>query len=288
MYYKACRKSFPVLCTTKFAESRSQYYFLLQSLHKLLPSTTVYYKTCTKSFPVLLCATKLARSMFQYYFELQSSHKALPSTTLYYKACTKHVPVLLCTTKLAQSTTQYDFVLQRLLAQSTSQHYHVLQSLHKALPQPLQQVGAKSASPWSVKIHNNQTSSVWHEHIIQHVPISLIHWNICGYGIQFRNKTSLWNSKTCTEERRWHNPYACQHWGSESQKAFQQTKVTTGTHGKKHELQCVFISGNCFINTSECLSRASGPERGQHRVAQRTRGNTSRESKEWLWMPNNE
>ena len=176
------------------------------------------------------------------------------------------------------------------LQQVVAQRWQPLQQVVAPFAQPLQQVGAKSASPWRVKIHNNQTSSVWHEHIIQHVPISLIHWNIYGYGpwySQFRTKTSLWNSKTCTEERRWHNPYACQHWGSESQKAVQQTKVTTGAHGKKHELQFVFISGKCFINTSECLSRASGPERGQHRVAQRTRGNTSRESKEWLWMPNN-
>ena len=57
---------------------------------------------------------------------------------------------------------------------------------------------------------------------------------------------------------------------------------------EKHELlQLVFISGNRFINTSECLSRASGPETGHHRVAQRTRGNSSRETKEWMWMPNN-
>ena len=47
-----------------------QYYFVLQSLQKLVPSTTLYYKACTKHFPVLLCTTKLA--------------------------LTKHVPVLLC------------------------------------------------------------------------------------------------------------------------------------------------------------------------------------------------
>ena len=133
LYYKSCTKHFPVLlCTTKLAQSTSQYYFVLQSLHKLLPSTTLYYKACTKHFPVLLCTTKLAQSpsqyyfvlqslhkallplllcttklaqtTSQYYFVLQSLHKALPSTTLYYKACTKSFPVLLCTTKLAQST----------------------------------------------------------------------------------------------------------------------------------------------------------------------------------------
>ena len=92
LYYNACTKYFPVLlCTTKLAQSTSQYYFVLklaqsisqyyfvlQSLHKALPSTTLYYKACTKYVPVLLCT----------------------------KACTKHFPVLLCTTKLAQSTSQ--------------------------------------------------------------------------------------------------------------------------------------------------------------------------------------
>ena len=105
--------------TTKLAQTTSQYYFVLQSLHKALPSATLYYKACTNYFPVLLCTTKLAQSASQYYFVLQSLHKALPSTTLYYKACTKSFPVLLCTTKVAQSTSQY---------------YFVPQSLHKALP----------------------------------------------------------------------------------------------------------------------------------------------------------
>ena len=86
--------------------------FLLQSLHKILPSTTSYYKACTKYFPV---------------------H---PGTTSYYKACTKYFPVLLRTTKLAQSTSQYYFLLQSLHmpAQSISQYHFVLQSLHKVLP----------------------------------------------------------------------------------------------------------------------------------------------------------
>ena len=161
LYYKACRKHFPVLlCTTKLAESTSQYYFVLHSLQKAFPSTTLYYKACRKHFPVLLCTTKLAESTSQYYFVLQSLQKALPSTTLHYKACRKHFPVLLCTTKLAESTSQYYFVLQSLqkalpsttlyykacrkhfpvllcttkLAESTSQYYFALQSLQKALP----------------------------------------------------------------------------------------------------------------------------------------------------------
>ena len=138
LYYKACTKYVRVLlCTTKLAQSASQYYFVLQSLHKARPSTTLYYKACTKYFPILLvlqslhkaldfpvplCSTKLAQSTSQYYFVRQSLHKARPSTTLYYKACTKYLPVLLCTTKLAEST---------------SQDYFVLQSLRKALPRSL-------------------------------------------------------------------------------------------------------------------------------------------------------
>ena len=47
-YHKACTKHFPLLlCTTKLAQSTSQYDFALQSLHKALPSTTLYYKACT-------------------------------------------------------------------------------------------------------------------------------------------------------------------------------------------------------------------------------------------------
>ena len=58
LYNKACTKHFPVLlCTTKLAQATSQYYFVLQSLHKALPSTTVYDKACTNYFPVLLCTT---------------------------------------------------------------------------------------------------------------------------------------------------------------------------------------------------------------------------------------
>ena len=135
------------------AQNTYQYYFVQQSLHKVLPSTTSYYRSFTKylpvllrttklaqstsqyyfvlqslhkDFPVLLRTTKLAQSTFQYYFVLQSLHKVLPSTasyykaTSYYKACTKCFPVLLRTTKLlrtanlAQSTFQYYFLLQNI------------------------------------------------------------------------------------------------------------------------------------------------------------------------------
>ena len=155
LHYKACTKPVPVrLCTTKLAQSTSQYYFALHSLHERLPSATLYCKACTKSVPVLLCTTKLARSTsqcnfvllqslykvppstVQYYFALQSLHKVLPSTSLYYNACRKHFPVklyyqactkylpdLLCTIKLAQSMPQYYFVLYQSLHESTSQYY---------------------------------------------------------------------------------------------------------------------------------------------------------------------
>ena len=76
LYYKACTKNFPVLlCPTKLAQSTSQYYFVRQSLHIVVPSTTLYYKACTKHFPVLLCTTKLAETTSQYYFVLQCLHK---------------------------------------------------------------------------------------------------------------------------------------------------------------------------------------------------------------------
>ena len=99
---------YKILCTTKPAQNTFQYYFALQSLdsalhrlhtvlsitlyykglrsvllslHKALPSTTLYYKACTNHFP------KLAPSISTH-FVLQSLHKALSSSTLYYKACT--------------------------------------------------------------------------------------------------------------------------------------------------------------------------------------------------------
>ena len=95
-------------------------YLVLQSLHKVFPSTTLYYKykACTKHVPVPLLL-------------LQSLHQALPSTTLHYKA-SKHVWVVLCTTRLAQSKSQYYFVLQNLHKHLISPHLrssHLIPSL---------------------------------------------------------------------------------------------------------------------------------------------------------------
>ena len=164
---KACAKHFTVqLCTTKLAQSTSQYYFVLQDLHKILSSSTVSDKACAKHFTVQLCTTKLAQSTSQYNFVLQR-YKVLPSTTFYCKAYTKYFPVLCtaklaqhvsqdyfelqsldkvvpyyfvlqsspvlhCTTKLAPSTFQHNFILK--VQRSTFQYYLLLQSLHKVLP----------------------------------------------------------------------------------------------------------------------------------------------------------
>ena len=138
---KACTKYFLVLLrTTKLAQSTSQYCFVPQSLHKVLPSTTSYYKACTKYFPVLLRTTKLGQGTSQYYFVLQSIHKELPSTILrttkLAQGTSQYYFVHLRTTKLAQRCTKYFPVLLRTtkLAHSTSQYYFVLQSLRKVLP----------------------------------------------------------------------------------------------------------------------------------------------------------
>ena len=97
-----------LLRTTKLARSTSQYYFLLQSLHNVLPSTTSYYKACTKYFPVL---------------PLQSLHKVLPSTTWYYKVCTKYFPVLFRTTKLAQKVLPGTTSYYKLARNSTGKYF---------------------------------------------------------------------------------------------------------------------------------------------------------------------
>ena len=57
------------LCTTKRPHSTSQYYLILQILHRAIPSTTLYNKSCARH----------------------------GSTTLHYKACTRQFSVLLPT-----------------------------------------------------------------------------------------------------------------------------------------------------------------------------------------------
>ena len=64
---RACTKYFPVLLrTTKLAQRTSQYYLVLQSLHKARPSTALYYKARKKNILVTPCTTKLAQSTPQY------------------------------------------------------------------------------------------------------------------------------------------------------------------------------------------------------------------------------
>ena len=119
LYCKACAKYLPVrLCSANFAlhkvllstalQGTSQY-FVLQ-YYKAFTNTSQYYfvlQTLHKHFPVLLCTTELAQGTSQYYFVPQYLHKALPNTTLYYTASTRNFPVLLCITNLAKSTSQY-------------------------------------------------------------------------------------------------------------------------------------------------------------------------------------
>ena len=127
LYHKTCTKYFPVLlrttrllCSTRLAQSISQYYFVLHSCTTYFPeytslycktctkhfpvATTSHGKVCTKYFPVLLCTTKLARSTSQYYFVLHNLHKVLPSSIWCHKTCTKYFPVL-CLRKILPSTT---------------------------------------------------------------------------------------------------------------------------------------------------------------------------------------
>ena len=123
----------------------NQYYCVLQSSRKLLPSTTLHYKARTNYFPVLLCITTLAQTRSQYYRILQNPHKVasvLPyatkiaqSRSQYYRILhnsRKHVPVLPYTTKSAQtrcSTTVY-----YKTCTNTFQYYRILQNSHKVAP----------------------------------------------------------------------------------------------------------------------------------------------------------
>ena len=50
-------------------QSIFHYYFVVQSLHKILLSTTLYYKTCATHFLVLLRTTRRAQCTSQYDFD---------------------------------------------------------------------------------------------------------------------------------------------------------------------------------------------------------------------------
>ena len=169
--FKTCKTYVPVqLCTTKLAQSTSQYYFVLQSVHIVLPSTTSYNKTCTKYLPVLssvlqslhkvrtaqhisalLCTTKRTQGSSQCYFVLQSLHTVLPSTmhykactkmrkvrpstTLHCKACTKNIPILptlYCKACTLQFATKYCQTPYNYTAHTLKRHQRAEHSEHPA------------------------------------------------------------------------------------------------------------------------------------------------------------
>ena len=47
----------------------SEYYFLFQNFHKIFPNITLYYKICRKYFPILFSTIMLIyiNNTFQYY-----------------------------------------------------------------------------------------------------------------------------------------------------------------------------------------------------------------------------
>ena len=78
-----CTSHLVVLCITIFAQSNSQYCFILQSLHEALPSTTLYYKSCTKCFPVLLCTTSLPLHTTSFHTEKPLHREAFTRKSFY-------------------------------------------------------------------------------------------------------------------------------------------------------------------------------------------------------------
>ena len=119
---------FPVLlCTTKLAQTTSQYYIALQIRY----STTVCYKSCTNTFPVLQHTTHLAQTSFS----ITAYYKSRTKSLQYYRilqSLHKHVPVLPYTTKSAQtrcSTTVYHKTYP-----NTFQYYSIVRISRKVAP----------------------------------------------------------------------------------------------------------------------------------------------------------
>ena len=128
-YGKVCTRHIPVLVLQSLHTVHPSSTLYFKACRGVLPSTTSYYKVCrtyfpvllratkfacTKHFPALLRTTKFAQSISQHHFGLQSLHKALPGTTSEYKACRQYSPVLLRTAKLSQSISRYNAILQSL------------------------------------------------------------------------------------------------------------------------------------------------------------------------------
>ena len=76
LYYKLAQSNSQYYFAQKLSQLTSQQYCVLQSLHKVPPSATLYSKAWAKYFPVLLWTTNL--------------RNVLPSSTLYYTACIKY------------------------------------------------------------------------------------------------------------------------------------------------------------------------------------------------------
>jgi hypothetical protein len=68
-----------LLCTTQRPQSTSQYYFIPQFLHRVIPSTSLYCKSCTRP-----------QGTSQYYFVLQSLHKAQGTSQYYFALQAPH------------------------------------------------------------------------------------------------------------------------------------------------------------------------------------------------------
>ena len=124
-YCKACTSTSRYY---SFAQNTSPYYFVLQRLHTVLPSTTPYKRTtklaqrCTKYFPVLLCTTKLAQST-----SLRSGHPPssytqttdafTQETPLHTNAFThRHFSTHFYAQKACRKCVLYCFVLQSIKA----------------------------------------------------------------------------------------------------------------------------------------------------------------------------
>ena len=77
-YYKACTKSFLVLLrTTKLVQSTSQYYFVLQSLHKALQNHNFpQFLTIEPHFVRKGCARRLKSAILPAVFEDRTSFRA--------------------------------------------------------------------------------------------------------------------------------------------------------------------------------------------------------------------
>ena len=201
LYWKIIQNHLPVLlCTTSLAQRTSQYYFVLQSLHRVLPYLK-YAWTCLKQTWKLPRTTKPCTSTSQYYFVLQALRKKyfpapLDTTSL---AQSTYFPVLLRTTSIAQSSTWY--------YKNTSQYFFALQSECHEVPMTFLNfetsrlvaifVGTAPRLPHEIKSRNFTTShftksdacyAKWHLSHVQNI-------TLCIKAGHSGNKISEWNTQ---------------------------------------------------------------------------------------------